>query len=128
MFRRGVTQANTRAARTAGLRQEAAAWALRLRDADVSVEEFAEWQQWLSQSEEHSRTYLEMEETIGLAGRADLSGLWPDEEDLAADSYAGEVPVAEYIAEMEQGSVSAFVRRRWLLPAGALAAGHTPCA
>ncbi len=104
---------------TAVVQQEAAAWALKLQATDVSVEEFSEWQQWLAQSDEHARAYLAMEKTLVQTANADLSDLWPSEEELAADNYAGEVAVADYVDELPPEVMpSGFVLSRWLAPAG----------
>lgn len=78
------------------VKDEARAWLLRLRDDDVSVDEYARWQNWLNEGAEHRAAYREAERLWTLSSAADLADLWSDEQELASDEYAGEISVAEY--------------------------------
>ncbi len=74
--------------------ETARAWLVRLRDDDVSIEEIAEWQNWLAQSPDHSRAYERVEKTWQVAAKIDLDGLEPTLAEIASDTYMGETPIA----------------------------------
>ena len=76
--------------------EEARSWLLRLRDENVSVDEYAEWQSWLNEGSSHRDAYREVERLWTLSSAADLADLWPNDNELAKDVYAGEVSVARF--------------------------------
>lgn len=93
------------------LKREARGWFVRLRDEDVSPGEIAQWQAWLARSPAHQAAYDAVALTWEAAASA--SAPRPMAEELRADDYDGQLPVAAWRRAP---------RRRWRAPA-AMAAG-----
>ena len=93
---------------------EAAGWLLRLRDPGASQSDLAEWLAWCKHSPENQRAFENMQALWAASG--DMQEKSIDPRELAADSYAGQVSVAEWKSRKS---------RRWQpswLPAVAAAA------
>jgi transmembrane sensor len=74
----------------------AAEWIVRLKESNVSVEEVAEWQQWMRLDARHTEAFQRLE---ALWDQFDAVPLPPPASSraLAADDYRGEVPVGDWM-------------------------------
>lgn len=75
---------------------QAAEWYHRVCDPDVSVEELSNWQHWLSRDEAHRQAYEKVEELMRITGEIAAIPELPGEEELLADRYDGDLPIAHW--------------------------------
>lgn len=87
---------NNHSQHQAGLLERATEWYLRIRDPNVSEEQVAGWQGWLAQSQAHQRAFDKVTELMQLSCHV-KTDLWPDEHELLADTYSGDVAVADWL-------------------------------
>ncbi|TNE65396.1 MAG: DUF4880 domain-containing protein [Alphaproteobacteria bacterium] len=77
----------------------ARAWFVRLQDDDVSVEEIAEWQAWLTADPSHSDAYTKVEALWTAMADTGLDELVPDDRGTPARPYDPGMSVADWLAE-----------------------------
>jgi transmembrane sensor len=97
--------------------EEAARWFLRLQEPSASAETFLEWQRWLSAAPEHKSAFDEIETTLTVIDRVNISPPLSSVLEMAEDSYDGSVAVSEFLA-------SARARARAAAAAASAAAGQ----
>ena len=107
---------------------EAAEWILELQARDVSEERIAAWQRWLSEDPAHRQAFDRLQAVQDCIADARTLA-WPSEQEVAADTYDGAVPVSMHrsapvpVTRTPRPMGSPWAG--WMLAAGALAAGVT---
>jgi transmembrane sensor len=86
-----------------GMRSSTAAsaarhWFVRLLDDEVTSDEIAQWQSWLAADPAHAEAFEKVSAAWNLGGAATTDNLLPSAAERAADSYDGNVSVAQWRA------------------------------
>lgn len=85
-------------------------WFLKMRDGDLSEEEFNKWKAWISSDFSHEKIFDEIASFWELSSRlTDVKT--PISDELNLDTYDGEKPVVEYISQSKQLSAQSYVTR-----------------
>lgn len=75
----------------------ASEWFVRLREPTITTDEIAAWLAWCKEHPGNERAYRQVQEMWSLAGDAGVAD-WPDVAKVRADTYDGDVAVAEWNA------------------------------
>jgi transmembrane sensor len=94
---------------TEGILQTAADWFDRLRHEDLSQEELASWQRWISEDAAHQRAFDRLQDAWQRFEGVPAPAL-PTRAQLEADAYTGDVAVSEWRRQPERSTRS---RRAW---------------
>ncbi|HEY2685823.1 MAG TPA: FecR domain-containing protein [Steroidobacteraceae bacterium] len=96
----------------------AAEWIVRLKESNVSVEEVAEWQQWMGTDERHAQAFKRLE---ALWDQFDALPLPPPASSraLAGDDYRGEIAVGDYLKAPRPSPMARGFKSSWALSAAA---------